>query len=408
MTGPRFIDGAHIWQVKGFSANGAHTGLKYKRKDFTIIYSEKVCEAAAVFTKNKLKAAPLLVSRENLSNGKAQAIICNSGNANACTGNKGIEDAKAMARTAAEELGCSKDDIIVLSTGVIGVLLPMEKVEASIKKVASILGEEKGSEAAEGIMTTDKMPKERVVEFEIGGRKAHMAAIAKGSGMIHPNMATMLSFIVTDVCISQSVLIKALTESVNKTYNMISVDGDTSTNDTVAMLANGLAGNDTIQDGSYEYDQFLEALDFLNEELAKMIVADGEGATKVFEVEVVNAPTLGDARVMAKSIISSSLVKAAVHGGDPNWGRIMCAAGYSNTNVEINGSSKLSLKAEGEEIVLFEDGMPTDYSEENAKDMMKKSFITFKLDIKKGKYGSKAWGCDLSNEYVNINAHYRT
>ena len=398
----------HIWEINGFRAYGAHTGLKYKRKDLTIIHSDSVCQAAAVFTRNKLKAAPLIVTKEHLADGRAQAVVCNSGNANACTGRQGLEDARRMAEITARELGCSPDDVIVMSTGVIGLMLPMDKIERSIIKVASMLGKEKGSEAAEGILTTDKVSKEMVVEAEIGGKTVRIGAIAKGSGMIHPNMATMLSFIVTDVCISREDLFKALRESVDQTYNMISVDGDTSTNDTVAIMANCKAGNHPVKHGSRDYDDFLEALNLLNGEMAKKIVADGEGATKVFEVEVLNAPTLSDARKMAKSIISSSLVKAAVHGGDPNWGRVMCAAGYADTDVEIKESSMLYLSADGETMPLFEDGMPTDYSEEKAKELMGSKFIRFILDLKQGECSSMAWGCDLSNEYVNINAHYRT
>ncbi|HPR42443.1 MAG TPA: bifunctional glutamate N-acetyltransferase/amino-acid acetyltransferase ArgJ [Candidatus Methanofastidiosa archaeon] len=408
MSGLEILKDKHIWEIEGFRANGAHTGLKYKRKDFTIICSDTVCEAAAVFTRNKLKAAPLIISKAHLENGRAQAVICNSGNANACTGKQGLLDAKNMAEITAREVGCDPEDVIVLSTGVIGVMLPMDEIERSIVKVASILGKEKGTEAAEGIMTTDKVPKELVVETEIGGKKVRIGAIAKGSGMIHPNMATMLSFIVTDASISHENLLKALRESVDQTYNMISVDGDTSTNDTVAILANGRAGNEPITEGTEEYDKFLEALNLLNGEIAKMIVADGEGATKVFEVEVRNAPTLQDARKMAKAIISSSLVKAAVHGGDPNWGRVMCAAGYAGTDIEISETSMLSLSSNGETILLFEDGMPTGYSEENAKELMSSKFIKFILDLKKGGHSTTAWGCDLSNEYVDINAHYRT
>ena len=398
----------HIWEINGFRAYGAHTGLKYKRKDLTIIHSDSVCQAAAVFTRNKLKAAPLIITKEHLADGRAQAVVCNSGNANACTGRQGLEDARRMAEITARELGCSPNDVIVMSTGVIGLMLPMDKIERSIIKVASMLGKEKGSEAAEGILTTDKVSKEMVVEAEIGGKTVRIGAIAKGSGMIHPNMATMLSFIVTDVCISREDLFKALRESVDQTYNMISVDGDTSTNDTVAIMANCKAGNHPVKHGSRDYDDFLEALNLLNGEMAKKIVADGEGATKVFEVEVLNAPTLSDARKMAKSIISSSLVKAAVHGGDPNWGRVMCAAGYADTDVEIKESSMLYLSADGETMPLFEDGMPTDYSEEKAKELMGSKFIRFILDLKQGECSSMAWGCDLSNEYVNINAHYRT
>jgi len=359
MTKIDIVNDGHIWEIDGFRANGAHTGLKHKRKDLTIIHSETLCEAAAVFTKNKLKAAPLIISKENLLNGKAQAIVCNSGNANACTGRQGLDDARKMAEITAREVGCSPEDVIVMSTGVIGLLLPMDKVESSIAKVASLLGKETGSEAAEGILTTDKVSKELVIETDIGGKRIRIGAIAKGSGMIHPNMATMLSFIVTDACISHRDLLKALRESVDQTYNMISVDGDTSTNDTVAIMANCMARNKPIRYGTADYDSFLEALNFLNGEMAKKIVADGEGATKVFEVEVLNAPTLSDARKMAKAIISSSLVKAAVHGGDPNWGSVMCAAGYADTDVEIKEASMLYLSANGETILLFEDGMPT-------------------------------------------------
>ena len=397
----------HIWNVAGFSANGAHTGLKRKRKDFTIIKSDVVCSAAAVFTKNKLIAAPLIVDKDHLQDGCAQAIISNSGSANACTGEQGIEDAYKMCELASSELLCKKEDVLVLSTGVIGTLLDMEKIKDSITHVSSILGSEKGTEAAEGIMTTDTMVKEVLVKTDINGVPVTLGAIAKGSGMIHPNMATMLSFIVTDAKIASGALQRALSASVEKTYNMISVDGDTSTNDTVAILANGVAKNDEIIEGTKEYDMFCEALDALNEMLAKMIVSDGEGATKVFEVQVIGAPTSEVAKKVGKSVVSSSLVKAAVYGGDPNWGRVMCAAGYSGADVDVP-ASQLTLKVDEEKIVLFDNGMPTDYSEQTAKELMEEKYITFILDLKKGNESIKAWGCDLTNEYVNINAHYRT
>jgi glutamate N-acetyltransferase/amino-acid N-acetyltransferase len=406
MTKISEVDG-HIWSVPGFFANGAHCGLKRKRKDFSIIFSRLPCSAAAVYTTNKVIAAPLIVTKEHLANGHAQAIICNSGVANACTGNLGLENARAMAREAGQALGCAAEDVIVASTGVIGMQLPMDKITDAIRSVANTLGTEKGSEAAEGIMTTDTMPKELVVKTKLDGKDVTFAAIAKGSGMICPNMATMLAFIVTDASITPEALSKALSCSVDDTYNMISVDGDTSTNDMVAALANGKAGNETITDGSPDFDHFCDALTYLNEHMAKLIVKDGEGATKVFEVQVRRAPTRDDARTMAKSVVSSCLVKSAVHGGDPNWGRIMCAAGYSGATFDAN-ASQLSIVSNDETVVLFEDGQPTDYDEDKAARMMHEDFITFVLDAKTGDGDAKAWGCDLTHEYVDINAHYRT
>ncbi|HHN81333.1 MAG TPA: bifunctional ornithine acetyltransferase/N-acetylglutamate synthase [Methanomicrobia archaeon] len=406
MTRIREVDG-HIWNVPGFFANGAHCGLKRKRKDFSIIFSRLPCSAAAVYTTNKVFAAPLLVTREHLANGRAQAIICNSGVANACTGTQGLENARTMAAEAARALGCAPEDVIVASTGVIGQQLPMDKVTDAIRSVASTLGTEKGSEAAEGIMTTDTMPKELVVRTKIDGKDVTLGAIAKGSGMICPNMATMLAFVVTDASITPGALSKALSASVNDTYNMISVDGDTSTNDMVAVLANGKAGNETITEGSPDFEPFCDALTYLNEHMSKLIVQDGEGATKVFEVQVKRAPTRDDARLMAKSIVSSCLVKSAVHGGDPNWGRIMCAAGYSGATFDAD-ASQLSIVSGDESIVLFEDGQPTDYDEDRAASMMQEELITFILDAKTGEGDAKAWGCDLTHEYVDINAHYRT
>ncbi|RZN48260.1 bifunctional ornithine acetyltransferase/N-acetylglutamate synthase [archaeon] len=406
MTRISEVDG-HIWNVPGFFANGAHCGLKRKRKDFSIIFSRLPCSAAAVYTKNKVIAAPIIVTKEHLANGRAQAIICNSGIANACTGTQGLENARTMAEEAGRALGCAPEDVIVASTGVIGQQLPMDKVTDAIRSVASTLGTETGSEAAEGIMTTDTMPKELVVQTKIDGKDVTLGAIAKGSGMICPNMATMLAFVVTDASITPGALSKALFASVNDTYNMISVDGDTSTNDMVAAMANGKAGNETITEGSPDFEQFCDALTYLNEHMSKLIVQDGEGATKVFEVQVKRAPTRDDARLMAKSIVSSCLVKSAVHGGDPNWGRIMCAAGYSGASFDAD-ASQLSIVSGDESIVLFEDGQPTDYDEDRATRMMQEEFITFVLDAKTGEGDAKAWGCDLTHEYVDINAHYRT
>ncbi|MHC1609471.1 MAG: bifunctional glutamate N-acetyltransferase/amino-acid acetyltransferase ArgJ [Candidatus Methanofastidiosia archaeon] len=400
------VDG-HIWSVPGFSAFGAHCNLRKKRKDFTIIKSDTICNVAAVYTTNKVIAAPLIVTKDNLKNGKAQAIICNSGVANACTGDQGIKDAHTMASVASRALECAPDDVVVASTGVIGVPLPMDKITKAIYFVSDRLGKECGTEAAEGILTTDTIVKEVVVKANIRDAIVTIGAIAKGSGMIHPNMATMLSFIVTDALISSDVLSMALSSSVDKTYNMMSVDGDTSTNDMVVVLANGKAGNSPITLGSAEYDKFLAALDTVNETLAKMIVKDGEGASKMFEVHVINAPTLLDARKIGKSIVSSSLVKSAVHGGDPNWGRIVCAAGYSNAY--FNPSlMKLTIAAEEDALTLFEDGSPTNYSEKKAQKLMQKEYITFIVDLKNGSSSAKAWGCDLTSEYVKINAHYRT
>lgn len=401
------ICGGHLWQVPGFTAYGTHTGLKRKRPDLTIIKSERLCSAAAVYTKNKVVAPPLLVTRAHLADGYAQAIVCNSGIANACTGTQGMINAHAMAQITAELLGLIPEDVVVASTGVIGEQLPMEKMASSIKTVAGLLGTEQGTEAAEGIMTTDTVPKEVLYTVDVGGHTVSLAGIAKGSGMIHPNMATMLAFIVTDVSCSPDVLHDALTAATDKTFNMISVDGDTSTNDMVVVLANGEAGNPPLCLGTPGFAAFSAALDAVCEDLAKRIAADGEGATKLFEVQVVNAPTVHDARAVGKAVVASSLVKAAVHGGDPNWGRIMCAAGYSGAEVDID-ASRLVLCSGGECLTLFEDGTPCDYGEHEAVRLMSGSDLVFIIDFKTGSASAKAWGCDLTNEYVNINAHYRT
>jgi len=401
------IEGS-ITAPKGFSATGAHIGLKKKKKDLSILLTETPATAAAVFTTNVVKAAPVLWNQKIIHN-KIKGVVVNSGNANACTGELGMKHAGIMAQTLAECINADKSEIVVSSTGVIGVHMPIEKIVDGIKKEIKNVGTTRdfAKKAAEAIMTTDTYTKEISVEFEISGKVVKMGAMAKGSGMIHPNMATMLSFITTDADISREMLDLALKNSVNDTYNMISVDGDTSTNDMVIVFANGMAQNPTITEDNEDFQKFKQALDYVNKHLAKLIISDGEGVTKVLEVTVAGAKTKDDARKIAKSVICSNLVKTAFFGEDANWGRIICAAGYSGAEFSPEKTS-ISFSSLGGEILLFDKGEPVKFDEDKALQILRERTIKVLIQLQDGKEQATAWGCDLSYDYVKINGKYRT
>lgn len=400
----KIIEGS-ITAPSGFLAQGVCAEIKKKdKKDVGIIYSQKNCNTAAVYTTNKVRAACIDINVAHLHDGLAQAVVVNSGNANACTGEKGRADALYMAKLTADLLDVARDDVLVASTGVIGVNMPMDKIEEGIKAAASSLSANGGSNVAEAIMTTDLMSKEIAVEIEIQGKPVRIGAIAKGSGMIHPNMATMLSFITTNVYISSKCLQKILKTSVDLSYNMISIDRDTSTNDMVVIMANGEAGNPIIEDvDSEDYQIFKEALDYINVSLAKKIARDGEGATRMIEVQVINAPNYQTARAIARSITTSNLTKAAVFGEDANWGRILAAAGYSGADFDPD---RVDIYLGQEK--MAENGMGLLFNEDAARAELQKDTVIIIVDLKSGDYQAIAWGCDLSYEYVRINAAYRT
>ncbi|WP_331489561.1 bifunctional ornithine acetyltransferase/N-acetylglutamate synthase [Tepidibacter hydrothermalis] len=403
----KILENKTITDVPYFKATGIHSGVKRKRKDLCIIYSEKEAVAAAAFTQNKFAAAPVVVSKDHIQSNNTQAIVINSGNANACTGDEGIDNAYSMAKTTADCLGLSSKEVLVASTGIIGLPLPMAIINAGIKNACTQISSTGGNCAAEAIMTTDTFTKKITVEFDLDGKKILLSGIAKGSGMIHPNMATMLSFIVSNVNISKDMLSIALKESIDDSYNMISVDGDTSTNDMVIGMANKTANNTIIDSKDDNYIKFKKALDFLNKELAKLIAKDGEGATKLIEVSLNNAKTLKDAKLCAKSVISSSLVKSAFFGEDANWGRIVCSLGYSNAEfspekIDVSFQNKIG------NIQLFKDGKEVSFDEELAKNILSEEHINIIIDLKDGEHCATAWGCDLSFDYVKINASYRS
>ncbi|RKD32556.1 bifunctional ornithine acetyltransferase/N-acetylglutamate synthase [Thermohalobacter berrensis] len=399
-----------ISDVPYYKAIGIHCGIKKnEKKDLCIIYSEKPAVAVGTFTQNKVKAAPVLITMKNINSINPQAIVINSGNANACTGKKGLEDALTMAKVTAESLDLLPEKVLVSSTGIIGVPLPISKIVSGIESACNLLTNSKGDgySAAEAIMTTDSHPKKITVEIIIDNKPILISAIAKGSGMIHPNMATMLSFITTNANISKNMLSKALRESVDDSYNMISVDGDTSTNDMVLILANASAENQIIDKVDDNYFKFKEALDYVNKELAKMIAQDGEGATKLIEVSVYNARTLKDAKLCAKSVISSNLLKSAIFGSDANWGRIMCSLGYSGGNFNPE-KVDITIKNSKNTIQLVENGVGVSFNENLAKNILEEKSVNIIIDLHDGEYDATAWGCDLSYEYVKINGCYRT
>ena len=401
------IDGG-VCAAKGFLASGVHCGVRKNRtkKDIAMIYSECRATAAAVYTTNLVKGAPLLVTKKHIADGYAQAVICNSGNANTCNAD-GALVAEKMSAMAAEALGIRADDVVVASTGVIGQPLPLEPIAEGIPMLVKALSREGGSDAAEGIMTTDVAKKEIAVEFEIGGKTCRMGGIAKGSGMIHPNMATMLVFMTTDVAISAEMLKKALSNDIKKTFNMISVDGDTSTNDMVTVLANGMAGNPEITEEGADFDTFMKALNTLNVYLCRAIAADGEGATKLLECKVSGAKDEETAKTIAKSVICSSLLKAAMFGADANWGRVLCAIGYSGADVDVNAVD-VSFRSKKGEILVCENGAGVPFSEEKAKEILLESEIEIVVSLGNGAGEASAFGCDLTYDYVKINGDYRT
>lgn len=398
----------NITDVRGFRFWGAHTGVKSKRRDLGLIFSEKPASAAAVFTRNVVVAEPVKISREHVKDGILQVAVINSGNANACTGRQGYDGAMKMAQAASEEFGVPMENVFVASTGVIGRAFPTEKIVNGIRENAKKVSNKKvaGTFLASAILTTDTFPKEGFIQFELDGKTVNMGAVAKGSGMIHPNMGTMLAFIVCDADISPAMLDKALREVVDDTFNMITVDGDTSTNDMVCLMSNGAAGNKRIETDGADFKTFKKHLGLLCMHLARMIVSDGEGASKLIEYTVRGAKSVEDARRIVRTISDSSLVKTAVFGRDPNWGRIIAAAGragvpFSPDNVD------LFIKT-GRMVQMLDKGQPTDINITTIKKMMKATEIRFILDLNEGKAKATGWGCDLSYEYVRINAEYTT
>ncbi|MCG8499133.1 MAG: bifunctional glutamate N-acetyltransferase/amino-acid acetyltransferase ArgJ [Firmicutes bacterium] len=395
--------------VPGFKASGIYCGIKKNgpNKDLSIIYSEKKAVSAAVFTTNKVKAAPVIINMEHVKNDNTQAIVINSGNANACTGKKGFEDAEYMIETTAKELNLSSNEVLVASTGIIGVPMPMDKIISGVKEAAEILSYDGFEDAAKGILTTDTSTKTVSIELTIDGRPVVISGMAKGSGMIHPNMATMLGFILTNASIDKKMLNKALRDSVDNSFNMISVDGDTSTNDMVAILANGAANNKTIDSQDKNYMKFKEALDIVSLELSKMIAQDGEGATKLIEACLFGGKTKEDAKLCAKSIITSNLVKSAFFGKDANWGRILCSMGYSGGDFNPE-SVDISFESKRGKVQIAKDGMGLPFDEVLTKEILSEDYVKVVVDLKDGEYEAKAWGCDLTYDYVKINGDYRT
>ena len=392
-----------ITYPKGIKAAGVKCGIRFNKKDLALIYSEKLADARGTFTTNKFKAAPLVVTEKNLSlsGGKLQAVLINSGIANACTGEKGLKDAWEMADYVSQGLKIKKEYVAVTSTGKIGEFLPLDKIKAGVEKAISCLDYAGGEKAAEAILTTDTKKKEIAVNFKLNGQEVRIGGMAKGSGMIHPKMATMLGFITSDISIKGELLQEALKQVVEKTFNMISVDGDMSTNDMVLLMANGLAGNKLIDKKDADYYKFLEALQYLAKYLAKCIAKDGEGATKMIEVEVQNAVSFGEARKVAQAVINSPLVKTAVFGEDPNWGRILAAVGYSGAEIEPN-KVDLYLKEK-----IVEDGQPLEFSRQKLHEYLESSDeIKIIIDLKMGEVNATAWGCDLTYDYVKINTKY--
>ncbi len=403
----KIIDGG-VCAAQGFLAGGVHCGIRKNRtkKDLALIYSECVASAAAVYTTNLVKGAPLTVTKKHIENGKAQAVICNSGNANTCNAD-GIEIAEKMSELIANELRISADDIVVASTGVIGQPLNIAPIASGIPALVASLSKDGCDAAAEGIMTTDTVKKEIAVEFEIGGKICRIGGIAKGSGMIHPNMATMLVFITTDAAISSEMLKRALSTDISSTFNMVSVDGDTSTNDMVTVLANGMAGNAEIVAEGEDFDTFMKALNTVTVHLCRMIAGDGEGATKLLECRVSGAKNEAIAKTVAKSVICSSLLKAAMFGADANWGRVLCAIGYSGADVDVN-KVDVSFKSVKGEIAVCKNGAGIDFSEEIAKEILLEREIEILVGLNDGNGSAVAWGCDLTYDYVKINGDYRT
>ncbi len=402
----KIINGG-VCAAKGFKAAGVHAGIRKNKtkNDLSLIVSSREAAAACVYTTNLVKGAPITVTKNNVANGYARAIICNSGNANTCNAN-GIEIAEEMCALTSAALGIDKTDVVVASTGVIGQPLDITPIKNAMPKLVESLGDN-STEAALGIMTTDVKLKEIAVSFDIGGVECKIGGIAKGSGMIHPNMATMLVFITTDCKISPDMLSKALKSDIENTFNMVSVDGDTSTNDMVTVLANGEAGNDIIDCEGEAFDEFMKALNSITVYLCKCIAGDGEGATKMLEIEVNSAPDLKTAKTVAKSVVTSSLYKAAMFGADANWGRVLCAIGYSQADVDVN-KIDVYFKSKAGEIMVCRNGAGVDFSEDEAKKILSEDEITTVIDLNLGNVSATAWGCDLTYDYVKINGDYRT
>ena len=403
----KVIEGG-VCAAKGFSANGVHCGIRknHTKKDLSLIFSSVPSSAAAVYTTNLVKGAPLTVTKKHLANGVAQAVICNSGNANTCNAN-GIEIAEEMSALAAKALGISPEDMIVASTGVIGQPLSIDPIAAGLPELVAGLSPEGGRAAAEGIMTTDTIRKEVAVEFTLGGKTCRLGGIAKGSGMIHPNMATMLVFLTTDVSITPDMLQKALSGDIANTFNMVSIDGDTSTNDMVTVLANGLAGNDTITGDGEDFHVFMKALNSVTVALCRKIAGDGEGATKLLECRVSGAADLATAKAVAKSVICSSLLKAAMFGADANWGRVLCAMGYSKAPFRPEHVN-CSFRSAAGEIPVCKAGEALDFDEDIAKQVLTQPEVEILVSLNEGDGEATCWGCDLTYDYVKINGDYRT
>ena len=400
-----------VTAAKGFEAAGVEAGIKYKdRKDMALIYSQKPCVLAGTFTSNVVKAAPVLWDKKVVEESPfGQAVIVNAGIANACTGKEGYEYCKKTALRASALMGIPEESILVASTGVIGMQLPIDRIEAGVEKLAKAKTDtiDAGRQAAEAIMTTDTRSKQVAVEIDLNGIKVTLGGMSKGSGMIHPNMCTMLAFVTTDAVISKEALTKVVKEDVADTFNMISVDGDTSTNDTLLVMANGMAENEEIKEGTPEYEAFKEALHYINETLAKMMAGDGEGATALLEAKVIGAATKEDARRLSRSVVCSNLTKAAIYGHDANFGRMICALGYSGVPFDPD-QIELFFESKAGRIQVCKDGISTNYSEEEASRILSEPEVTILADMKMGNETATAWGCDLTYDYVKINADYRS
>ncbi|MDD3693006.1 MAG: bifunctional glutamate N-acetyltransferase/amino-acid acetyltransferase ArgJ [Oscillospiraceae bacterium] len=402
-----WIDGG-VTAPQGFTASGIHCGIRKNRnkKDLALIMSDVPAFAAAVFTQNKVIGAPCIVTKRHLKDGMARAIICNSGIANTCAAD-GIEKAEAMCRLTADALGILPDDVLVASTGVIGPSINLKPIEKGMPKLAAALSKGGHSDAAQAIMTTDTVKKEFALKFELGGKTCTLGAIAKGSGMIAPNMATMLCFVTTDAAINSNLLSQALAEVVSDTFNMVSVDGDTSTNDMVIVLANGAAGSSINYNKNDDYTKFVEALRALCIKICRALVADGEGATKLLECRVTGAKTKKDAKLAAKAVVNSSLLKAAMFGADANWGRVLCALGYSGADLDVGGVAVSFLSAGGS-VKVCQNGAGIDFDERLAKAVLTQKEITISVTLQDGDESATAWGCDLTYDYVKINGDYRS
>ena len=400
-----------VTAAQGFEAAGIEAAIKYQnRKDMAMLYSRVPCRAAGVFTSNVVKAAPVLWDKEVVEHSPyAQAVIVNAGIANACTGKQGYDCCRQTAAKAAQVLDIPEDSVLVASTGVIGWQLPVDKITAGVEKLAAVKADtlEAGQAAVEAMMTTDTVPKQAAVEIEIGGKKVTVGGMCKGSGMIHPNMCTMLGFVTTDLAISKELLQEALREDVVDTFNMISVDGDTSTNDTLIVLANGLAGNPEITEKNEDYDKFREALNYIDTTLARKMAGDGEGATALFETRVIHAATKQEARILSKSVVCSSLTKAMIYGHDANVGRIMCALGYAGVDFDPE-QVDIFCESDEDRMQICQNGMLTDYDEETATKILSAPEVRVIVDMKRGEESAAAWGCDLTYDYVKINADYRS